>query len=327
MPDFLPRIAQLKKTIEDRLLPLIDNDYVLLDLPLHSNIGDSLIWQGELDFLRGVPFRCLGEGCLKTWSFPALNPGAVILLHGGGNFGDLYPRHQNFRLRVTEHYPDHRIIILPQSVHYDHRKFLEEDMEQLRRHRDLWICVRDRESFDLLRLHLPPERIQLIPDMAFCIDRERLLCTVRNPKRPALLVKRTDKEARCSDFAKHPTNDMGHEIPDMDICDWPGFEHRTFCPWIMARLRCWRKIIGNKTVIRFANTIFRPHRIKSGIRFISRYQHIYTTRLHAAILAILLGREVTVLDNSYGKNSRFFRTWFADSGIQVVEKQTGRDAA
>lgn len=34
------QIAILKKTIEERLLPLVDRDYVFLDFP---NIGDSLI--------------------------------------------------------------------------------------------------------------------------------------------------------------------------------------------------------------------------------------------------------------------------------------------
>ena len=37
------QIAILKKTIEERLLPLVDRDYVFLDLPYHPNIGDSLI--------------------------------------------------------------------------------------------------------------------------------------------------------------------------------------------------------------------------------------------------------------------------------------------
>ena len=34
---------ELRQIIEEQLTPLINNDYVLYDLPYHSNIGLSLI--------------------------------------------------------------------------------------------------------------------------------------------------------------------------------------------------------------------------------------------------------------------------------------------
>lgn len=40
MISFKEKILQLKGYIEEALLPLIDNDYVLWDLPYHNNIGD-----------------------------------------------------------------------------------------------------------------------------------------------------------------------------------------------------------------------------------------------------------------------------------------------
>ena len=42
------------------------------------------------------------------------------------------------------------------------------------------------------------------------------------------------------------------------------------------------------------------------------YKTIYTTRLHAAILGVLLGKKVVFMDNSYGKNRGFYETWFKD---------------
>ena len=44
------KINQLRQIIENGLTPLIDSDYVLLDCPYHQNIGDSLIWGGEVFF-------------------------------------------------------------------------------------------------------------------------------------------------------------------------------------------------------------------------------------------------------------------------------------
>ena len=42
------------------------------------------------------------------------------------------------------------------------------------------------------------------------------------------------------------------------------------------------------------------------------YKTIYTTRLHAAILGVLLGKKVVFMDNSYGKNRGFYETWLKD---------------
>ncbi len=42
----------LQSIIESKLSPLIDSNYVYWDLPYHINIGDTLIWQGTLDFYQ-----------------------------------------------------------------------------------------------------------------------------------------------------------------------------------------------------------------------------------------------------------------------------------
>ena len=49
---------------------------------------------------------------------PAAAAGGTILLHGGGNFGDLWPIYQRFREHVIAAFPDHRIVQLPQTVHF-----------------------------------------------------------------------------------------------------------------------------------------------------------------------------------------------------------------
>ena len=38
--------------------------------------------------------------------------------------------------------------------------------------------------------------------------------------------------------------------------------------------------------------------------------HVETNRLHAAIVARLAGRTVTLLDNSYGKLSAYYDAWW-----------------
>lgn len=43
-------IEKLQEIIIRNLVPKINEDYALLDIPNHCNIGDNLIWEGELNF-------------------------------------------------------------------------------------------------------------------------------------------------------------------------------------------------------------------------------------------------------------------------------------
>ena len=52
--------------------------------------------------------------------------------------------------------------------------------------------------------------------------------------------------------------------------------------------------------------------IKDGVEFISPYKEVTSERLHGCILSILLGKIVTVVNNSYGKNLNFYNSWLVD---------------
>ena len=64
--------------------------------------------------------------------------------------------------------------------------------------------------------------------------------------------------------------------------------------------------------------------IRSGIKFINAYETIYTTRLHAAIIALLLKKEVYIFDNSYGKiKGAFSHSLLLNAPIHFIEKNNG----
>lgn len=45
--NFKTKKIELKNIIHNRLYPLIDNNYVLYEVPLYNNVGDLLIGEGE----------------------------------------------------------------------------------------------------------------------------------------------------------------------------------------------------------------------------------------------------------------------------------------
>ncbi|THG64590.1 polysaccharide pyruvyl transferase YvfF [Bacteroides faecichinchillae] len=317
---FQMKINELHCEIKKQLVPLIDNDYVLWDLPYYNNIGDILIWEGERQFLNKLPYKCLNSASLYTCTFPKLDPDTIILLQGGGNFGDLWREHQNFRLKVIESYPDNRIIVFPQTVYYEDVEQICRDNDKMRLHKRLTLCARDLLSYNLLKDNFE-NQVLLLPDMAFCIEEGTFRKWRKKEKSKTLFLQRLDKEA---------VDVEGLGIlqleENLDIRDWPSIEKESWSMYVFNKMVSLQSILTRKRIrsrgVNFildwiASSVFRPLLLKQGIGFVSSYHYIYTTRLHVMILSILLHKRVKFIDNSYGKNSSFYDTWLKDlNGVE-----------
>lgn len=300
------KINELRTIIYNKLQHLIDKYYVLLDVPYYTNIGDTLIWEGTKHFLKNIPHKCLYTASVETYKYRPLPTGTVILMQGGGNFGDLWRKHQDLRLEVIKSYPNNKIIILPQTVFYKDRNVFEEDAKIFNAHKNLHICARDTLSLEYLQQSLTCN-LSLVPDMAFCITNGALQKYSRKEGDRALFLKRNDPEFSEYDFNSYITEDEA----TLDTRDWPTMEQQFKAKTYLDKLLWHKKRLGRIPDI-YANWIFRPHQVKKGIEFVSQYKKVYTTRLHVAILSLLLGKEVIFFDNSYGKNSSFFDTWLKE---------------
>lgn len=303
--NFSGKVAFLRDLIVNTLTPLISDSYVLWDLPYYTNIGDILIWEGTENFLKQLSSQCISKCSYQTFSYKPLPKDTTILLQGGGNFGDLWRVHQEFRLKIVELYPDNKIIILPQSVHYQDTKILERDAELMGKHSNLTICVRDTKSWDILGSYFYKNNLLLLPDMAFCISQQTLNQYSGKSTSKVLYLKRNDIEFCAKNYESYIIEDL-HLV---DIRDWPTME------FIYIRFKILGKLINfqqYKLANAFASIFLKTYLIKKGGRFLCRYNKIYTTRLHVAILAILLNKPFVFFDNSYGKNRFFYETWLKD---------------
>ena len=300
------KIAELKECINNKLAPLIDDDYVLLDVPYYTNIGDTLIWEGTKHFLKDIPHKCLYTASVETYKYRPLPAGTVILMQGGGNFGDLWRRHQDLRLEVIKAYPNNKIIVLPQTVFYKDDAVLQEDAKIFNSHKNLHICTRDTVSFEYLKQSLTCNLL-LVPDMAFYITDKLLKRYSKKVGDRALLLKRNDTEFNEYDFGSYITE----ESTMLDTCDWPTMEQQFKAKMYLDKLIWHKETLGILPDI-YADWIFRPFQVKKGVEFVSQYKKVYTTRLHVAILSLLLNKEIIFFDNSYGKNSSFYDTWLKD---------------
>lgn len=282
-------------------------DVAVLDFPNYPNVGDSLIWLGQLAALRALDVRVAYRSTAESFSWRQLerrlSPEAPLLFSGGGNLGDLYPRIQSFRMRVLREGRNRRFIQLPQSIHFRSDAAAEQFFEVTREHPSCLLLVRDQESANLAANH--SVRATLCPDAAFCFGP----LPARQANRAVGLLLRTDDE-RADHFGPLLANSRG------DAVDWITVPH----PGLQSFLYDLTFIASSRRSFPIVAPLLRPiyaslarARLATGMDLLARSEVLVTDRLHGHILATLMGIPHVLLDNSYGKLGRFHRDWTSAS--------------
>lgn len=307
------RLSQDFSDCLDRLLPE-GSQIVLLDYPSHRNVGDHLIWLGETAYLRGRPDISVHYVADRfSYSHAALArhlpANGVVLLSGGGNFGDIYPQVQRMRETVVEHFPHHRFIQLPQTVSFASPDAVRATAATLGRHPDFTLLARDRPSLEFAKAELPC-RTELCVDAAFMLG--PLPHGAPAVEGSILWLARRDGES-----ANPPA-----ELPaGLEVGDWTDLEFDsrawTFA-YRRARIRATALAgprahgvplgpLGSRLTHVFDGPSWTHAR--AGLEWLSRGEALVTDRLHGHIAALLLGTPHVLLDNAHSKVRNFHQTW------------------
>ena len=305
---------KLKEVIEPLCIGF--SSYALLDFPAHSNVGDSAIYLGEIALFDKIFKKPPSYVCTKKDSATDIRkfaPDGIIFLHGGGNFGDIWPAHQKFLQRILRQYPEKKIVQLPQSIHFNSKDAIEKTANAIRKHKDFTLLVRDHKSYEFAKTNFDCD-IKLCPDSAYALS--DLQIESPNITRNVLSLLRTDKERYLSPSEKATLECLG------PVDDWlkeksvkTGSDRLLnllfrYLPWMRLNLMQKKEIM------------FRRHaqiRIDRGIDQLSSATWIISDRLHVHILAMLLEKEHFVLDNSYNKLRNFISSWPVDETTHIVE--------
>ena len=304
------------RTARDLLLatlaPLVADSpaIALLDFPSHGNVGDSAIWLGALAALRAVgapppAYTCDADTYDRNALARAVGHGTILLL-GGGNFGDLWERHQLFRERVVADFPRNRIVQLPQSVHFQRADALARARAVFDAHERLTLLVRDAGSLDVVRREFRATS-HLVPDIAMTLGP---LARSAPAARDILWLKRADQED-CWPGEPAPC--------DGDVEDWLNEERTPLIRWsdrlrYEAGMRPWLRPVG-WPLLAMTHHRLSTQRLARGVNLLSSARVIVTDRLHGHIVSLLLGIPHVVLDNSYGKLHRFVAAWTSASPL------------
>ncbi len=186
-----------------KLLRFIDYNFkaqkvqaILLNTPLYGNIGDHAIAVAEKEILSSMGISVLDypweKRCFNVMA--KLTPkDKVILVHGGGYIGDLWINEEEKLERILQAFKHHRIIIMPQTVHFDletaeGREFFERAMQIFSAHPSLTVFLREKISYEFMRKNMPQVYAELVPDVVMMlqpdikISRSGVLVCLRNDK-------------------------------------------------------------------------------------------------------------------------------------------------
>lgn len=260
----------------DRTAPAI----FLLGTHEWGNIGDLAINYSEVAFLentfpRRAVFPISRSALGANWQRIRATIGRhdIIAIHGGGNFGDIWPHEEVARRRIVEAFPHNAIISMPQSIHFGKESALAEAAKTYNGHKKLLLTVRDDKSFAIAEQHFPSAHVYRTEDIVttyafpfpFLSDAGDIIFVQRDDveKRPESRIDAVKKAVE----KKHIVRTTDTTVPGLE----------------------------------FVNTELAAKVVYRKIDELHSARVIVTDRLHGAVFALLAGRPVVVFENSYGK--------------------------
>jgi exopolysaccharide biosynthesis predicted pyruvyltransferase EpsI len=288
---------------------------VVIDYPRHLNVGDQAIWLGERSALRALGIA-VTMACERADYAPArlrrsVGDG-VVALHGGGNFGDLYPTHHALRERVLADFRGTPLVQLAQSISFADANVLDRTRRLVAEHGDVTLIVRDRASEAFARATFEA-RIVLAPDSAFALG--ALPPPAQPASEPVAYLARTDRETAHAPPEGHVTFDW--------LAQPTALRERLALVMKEARLTAatGRRASGRRALRLGGPAVLRSFddyaawSVRRGTRLLSQGRVIVTDRLHGHILCTLMSVPHIVLDSSDGKIRNFWETWTSGSPI------------
>ncbi|KAH9493133.1 pyruvyl transferase Pvg1 [Bulinus truncatus] len=266
---------------------------MLMEIATYPNKGDPAISAGEIMLLRKMnitivyycdTFKCNNNEGIKREREIAQNytkDTLAILMQGGGNLVG-YSFVDSIREQILNRYPEHKIILLSQSIwlNENNTQSLKNAQRIYSNRTNLTMFLRDRQSLEIAKTYFNGVRLILAPDLALGLGEiPRQMPPIYN----IIWLRRGDDESSKYTLPVFPKNISVH------VSDW---------------LSEWTSNVGSRDMETCFLIAF------SGINFLQRGRVVVTDRLHGHILSTLLNIPHVLIDNPpYLKLSSFDKSW------------------
>lgn len=179
--------------------------------PEHGNLGDQAIAYASLKFIREnfpeYKIIELERDEINKYYKPiksVLNKEDLIILHGGGNLGNLYIQEEMVRRFIIKNFKDNKIICMTQTISFSDDKKGEKELNITKgiynAHNDLTILAREDKSYETMKKIFTCKIIK-VPDIVFYLedmfqenikDRKGIMTCLREDKESIWAEKKED---------------------------------------------------------------------------------------------------------------------------------------
>ena len=196
----------------------------IIGTPNHGNMGDQAIWYATQKLLKNY-FPSANVVDVDMSDFETDIEGIahliqkqdILILQGGGNFGNYYMDDEMIRRSVISQFRNNRIIMFPQTVYFSEDAEGKEELERsvciYNKNKNLVLIARDEESFKILKENFINE-IYMLPDVVLSLN----AVDVKKKRKGALICLRSDKEnvENVESFLKERFSEIKYTDTQMD---------------------------------------------------------------------------------------------------------------
>ena len=217
---------------------------------------------------------------------------------------------------MVTHFPNNRIIVLPQTAYFKHEENLQKSAALFRSHNDCHLLARDERTANLFAQF--SNHVYLSPDMAHQLY--GTMETKQGKTGEQLYFLRKDIEA--SDIEK---NILAQLPANSNVKDWEDIlstedDVVLAVSWRMSKMANkfglgWLKDLCHQFWYAYTQRI-----VKRVAQVFLANDKVTTTRLHGHIFSCLLEIPNRVCDNSYGKNSSYAKLWTKELDFVELDK-------
>ena len=156
---------ELKKILKINRIKRLTKNYqnlekiIYLSTPEHGNLGDQAIAIAIEKILKDryenkliLEISHIEYDENRNLIGKLVNKNDIIIIHGGGNFGNLYIGEEEQRRDIVERFPDNKIIVMPQSIFFTDDEIGKKEIKKSNviysKHKNFNIITRDMKSYE-----------------------------------------------------------------------------------------------------------------------------------------------------------------------------------
>ena len=282
--------AKIKRTSDRVAYVFLAADY--------NNIGDLAITYAQEKFIEKIypDYQIISIPITDTYKYLKdikrnLKPSDLILIQGGGNFGDLYPKADYGRNFVCEYFANHQILSFPQTMVFTNTEYGKWRLKKTRTAlsgNNIMLSARERVSYKMMRNVFGEEKVVLSPDIVLSLLPSTRQKSATKSRNSVVLTLRSDGE-------KKVTPEQQALLQDMVKNNYENVVYRD------------TEFVGRSP----KTTAEGYKRVQDILDVYAAAKVVITDRLHGMIFATISGTTCIVLPNSNHKISETYNNWLS----------------